>query len=195
MKKMLALVFILGASPMGLLSAEAAPRAELTGDAYFSADATPALAADTEVTVTRTDAIENIEQMPPTAYAPDDLQTHATFLVASDANISSVAASAEKVAIEYREPAKLFGFIEVEAPITVAVSASGTATVEYPWYGFLLTEKEDLLSAKVQYAVSAVRDTSYPASTTATTTLSVEEQADLLDTVHGILLTELEVSI
>lgn len=110
-------------------------------------------------------------------------RTHAAVLLRSDANVSAIALSPARVMLRYREPAKLFGFIRVQLPVEVSVTADGKTSVTYPWYSFLYATNETSLSVRTDAAARS----DLPA---ASSTLSAAEQATLLDSLHAILKSE-----
>ncbi|HCR52650.1 TPA: hypothetical protein DIV48_03355 [Candidatus Kaiserbacteria bacterium] len=176
--------------------AETAP--SLTADAGIGVSAT-ASAANAEVTVfTR----ENVRAQPDangnststaareaafgTAVSAEAklLRTRAAAILDSDAKVSAVGFSAQEVSLEYRQPARLFGFVPVLIPVAVTVNASGTATVRYPWYRFLLAGDEAGLAVKAQAAVDREFGT---AGVAAEAGFSAAMQARLLDSLHATM--------
>lgn len=129
------------------------------------------------------------EAAPGTAISAEarQLRTRAATILASDAKVSAVAFSAQGVSLEYRQPAKLFGFVPVFVPVTVTVNASGSATVRYPWYRFLLAGDEAGLAVKAQAAV----DKEFGAAGAAGEAgFSAATQARLLDSLHATMKNE-----
>ena len=113
------------------------------------------------------------------AGASNDLQAHAKALVSSDQNVSSVSLSSTTVSMTYREPAKLFGFIKVHVPVQVTINTAGTATVSYPWYGFLLATNQAGLSIQAQALAQQ--------NASAAATFTQHDEAKILDSLHTVL--------
>ncbi|NNM83619.1 hypothetical protein HKL94_00130 [Candidatus Parcubacteria bacterium] len=113
------------------------------------------------------------------------LHTHAAALVASDTNVSSVTLSPQKVTLSYKEPAKLFGFIGVWVPVSVSVGATGTTTVAYPWYSFLMSTNQAALTIRAQAAVDKEM-----VAASSSNRLSANMQTRVLDSLHAVLSSE-----
>ncbi|KKW44028.1 MAG: hypothetical protein UY94_C0037G0004 [Parcubacteria group bacterium GW2011_GWA2_56_21] len=96
--------------------------------------------------------------------SPADVSTDAelsSFIAAqvqADKNVSQVEASADNVAVTYKQNAKLFGFIPITVDATATVDAGGKVNVKYPWYAFLASTNKADLKAKIQSRVDAVLD-------------------------------------
>ncbi len=182
---------IVAISPFVPLVAHAATSATIIGniDARLSSDASTTGAGMTfetkPIVITRANIrIGSDTQTAGTdATSSESLQTHAKALISEDTKVSSVELSGDKVAISYQEPAKLFGFIQITIPVTVAVTASGATSIQYPWYSFLLS------SDRASLAVRA-RDATAPeltVKTNASAKFSVTEQEHILDSLHEVL--------
>jgi hypothetical protein len=122
-----------------------------------------------------------------TSSAHAALRMHAAKLTASDAKVTSVILSSRKVSLWYREPARLFGFIPLTVPVQISVDTNGTATVLYPWYGFLLSADQAALVVRAQ---AAARQELGGERSSANSSLSTEAQARLLDSLHALLVEE-----
>jgi len=116
----------------------------------------------------------------------EGLREQADAIVSGDPKASTVVLSKDTVSLSYREPAKLFGFIGVEVPVTVSVHADGIAAVNYPWYSFLLSTDQTSLMIKTQAAISSTLG----AKTNTSATLSVTEKAHLLSALHDVMRSE-----
>ncbi len=140
---------------------------------------TTAGADDTTILMTREDL-----QSTSTAPAEEDgtLAAHVRSRLADDARIDSVMLSSKQVSLTYRVPTKLFGFINVQTPLQVTVSADGTTSVTYPWYGFLLTGNQAGLTLRAQAAAQSVI-----ASPSVSGTISAQTQATLFDSLTTAL--------
>ncbi len=55
----------------------------------------------------------------------------------ADENMKAADISEDEVAIDYSEPAKLFGVIPTNLGFTISADASGRVKVRFPWYRFL----------------------------------------------------------
>ena len=84
-----------------------------------------------------------------------DLSGYIAAEMKADKNISSVESASGEVAVTYKQPAKLFGFIPVTIAATATVDASGNVEVSYPWYAFLMVTNESDLEARIQDSVDA----------------------------------------
>ncbi|MHB0865605.1 MAG: hypothetical protein ACYC1Y_01760 [Minisyncoccota bacterium] len=193
---------LVAVSPLASLAAHAATDATLTGNVGISlsgdastsgsgavnmgTDARATAPAETEpIVITRADVRTGLDTQTTSADASssESLQTHAKTVVSGDARVSSVELSSDKVALSYEEPAKLFGFIQVTIPVTVAVTADGTTSIEYPWYGFLLSSDRTSLAVRARDAASQ----ELAAKTNTSAKFSVAEQEQILDSLHEVL--------
>ncbi len=76
---------------------------------------------------------------------PDDIEKAEDFLdlvgatVLSDENIEEVSLSFEKIKMNYPQPAKLFGFFNIDMMASAEVNEKGEVKMSFPWYRFLTT--------------------------------------------------------
>jgi hypothetical protein len=111
-----------------------------------------------------------------------DLKHFAETKLKGDENADEVKLSSTTVETAYPTHARLFGFIPMSLQTHVAVNNDGTVSVTFPWYAFFFgTEKDKLQSDITEAAQTAV------GSTTASTTLSAQMQAHLLDAILSTL--------
>ena len=122
----------------------------------------------------------------------DSLKTKADLLANEDARVSSVTLSSQNVAVTYHEPARLFGFVSISVPVTVSVDANGAVRVNYPWYSFLFSTDQPGLTIRAKAAVANTLASS-TAHTGTDATLTIAEQAKLLDSIHAVLADNAEV--
>ena len=100
-------------------------------------------------------AVEATVSSPSGVETQADLSGYIAAEMKADKNISSVESASGEVAVTYKQPAKLFGFIPVTIAATATVDASGNVEVSYPWYAFLMVTNESDLEARIQDSVAA----------------------------------------
>lgn len=84
-----------------------------------------------------------------------DLSGFIAAQIKGDTNVDAIQSTSDSVAVTYKVPAKLLGFIPMNVAATAVVNADGSVTVNYPWYGFLLSTDGNL-NARVEGAVQSV---------------------------------------
>lgn len=74
-----------------------------------------------------------------------------------DANLKSVDVSDDKVEVEYKEPAKLFGFINSSVTAHATADIKGNVEVSYPWYHIFMKKQTSsaALQSKIALAIAA----------------------------------------
>jgi hypothetical protein len=121
----------------------------------------------------------------------DDLSGYVAAQMKSDANVSSVDTASDHVALTYKEPAKLFGFIPVTIDTTATADASGNVTISYPWWAYLATKDNADVQAKVQDGVNATLGTNASATANANAQASAQltaaQQAKLIASIKEAL--------
>lgn len=159
---------------------EGSTTASATVSAQVGGSETPAITSSEKPLVMSRDDL----RVTTTASAEEDgsLAAHVRARLAADTHIDSVALSSKQVSLTYRVPAKLFGFIRVETPLRITVSASGATTVSYPWYGFLLTGNQAGVTLRAQSAAQSVL-----ATPTISDAISAQTQATLFDSLTTAL--------
>lgn len=192
-------------SPVMPLAAHAEAGATLTGNAGISVSGIGVAATNTNldgtailkaepIVITRATIKASLAASNGTsaeATSSESLRTQATALVSEDARISSVVLSNTKVSLSYQEPAKLFGFINVNVPVEVSVAANGSTVIDYPWYSFLLSSDQAGLAIRAQAAVSSA----LPARTNASVELSAADEARVLSSLHEVMRSEADGSV
>ena len=154
-----------------------------TGTAQAGADAT--VTDETPIVVTREDVgLAGTNAATTSASASSSLRAQANALAKTDMHVSSIRLSSNKVSISYTVPAKILGMIGISIPVELSVDASGTTSVRYPWYSFLLST--DRVGLAIRTEAVAREDLAHE-SPNATGGLSVAAQAHLLDSLHAIL--------
>jgi len=90
---------------------------------------------------------------------PDDIETQENFVdfigavTLSDENIESVSFNFKKIVMEYDQPAKLFGFINIDMGATAEVDEAGKVKVKFPWYRFLTRNNATEVKTNIQNSV------------------------------------------
>ena len=74
---------------------------------------------------------------PENVNSPKDFLDLVGATVLSDENIESVSLDSKEIKMEYRQPAKLFGFIPMSLTAQVELSGTDQLKVKFPWYTFL----------------------------------------------------------
>lgn len=121
----------------------------------------------------------------------DDLDAYARTAMTADANIQAMRATADGVALSYKERAYFLGFIPASLTTTAQADANGDVSVKYPWYGFLFrkshTDLQTSLKANVQASMNSVMEAGTGTTTSgamAMGSLDAGEQAAFLDAMH-----------
>jgi len=78
-----------------------------------------------------------IEILALTVETEEDLQAFAVAMVYNDVNIEEVTFGFQKISIDYSQPAKLFGFIDIDYTYHAEVDELGRIKVQFPWWMFL----------------------------------------------------------
>lgn len=166
------------------------------GSAQGSADATATMETTAAIEIapliiTRGDVDAGTVQA--TVSAPSSVKTRADLSgyvagqMKADANLSSVEAASDNVAVMYKQHARLFGFIPVTVNATANVDASGNVTVSYPWYAFLMATNKSDLEAKIQSRVTTDLNANVNAQAEAATQLSADAQAKVIAAVQAAM--------
>lgn len=113
-----------------------------------------------------------------------ELKTYGNAVMMEDGNLKSISFTDQSATVEYKEHAKLLGFIPVLVNVRVEALADGSVTVHYPWYRFLLITNESKLKTDLETAAKVTLEDSSSQSNTA---LSVSTQARLVDGLHTVL--------
>lgn len=79
-------------------------------------------------------------------------------VIEKDASVQMATSSTDEISLSYLEPAKLFGFIPMQVPMTATAKSSGDLMVDYPWYGFAVTGKKSDVETKLDENLSATLD-------------------------------------
>jgi hypothetical protein len=102
----------------------------------------------------------NFAGSPASVSSNADLAAYIATQMKGDADIAEIQASADSVAVTYKEHAKLFGFISSSLNATAIVDGAGTVTVKRPWYSFMFSTSDKAeLEATIQDRVNAVLGT------------------------------------
>ncbi len=101
---------------------------------------TPILKDDTaKVPVVKTDSrvtISGFDQV-----GQNTINTNIKYALVTNPDVTYVAITKDLVTVNYKAPAKLFGFIGIKMNVHVVSDANGKVTVTLPWYKFLVSTK------------------------------------------------------
>jgi hypothetical protein len=130
-----------------------------------------------------------------TVSSTTDLDLYTRTVTEQDASVENVVVKEDSVAVSYREPAKILGFIPTELIVTVEVENNGTVSVRYPWYAFLAGKNAGELKPGLQLHIGDILKNATTTSATATTTasatttekLSPQVRAELIKAIHTAL--------
>ncbi len=121
----------------------------------------------------------------------DDLSAYAKSTIASDDNVERITAASDSVAVSYREPARLFGFIPMHIPATADADASGAVRIHYPWYRFLVATNSADLQSSVESRVHA----SLAGNAKVSGGFSASDRARVIAALHSALQAEADASL
>lgn len=113
----------------------------------------------------------------------EELKAVVETIMKKDPNVVAVVLSEDEVMFSYRQPVKLFGFVRLYVPVRVSIDASGKTSVQYPWYGPLLSSEKTALVVRTE----AVADTHVSSETRSRSLFSLETEARLLRALHATL--------
>lgn len=83
----------------------------------------------------------------------NDLTAFEATSLRADPNVRSISLSQSSVQVSYDEQGQLFGFLPVVMPVTANVDPAGNVTVNYPWYGFLVSANKNALETALNAGV------------------------------------------
>ena len=89
-----------------------------------------------------------------TVSTEEELEVFTQALVVNDSNIENVVVAEDRVDIDYKQPAKLFGFIPIKLTVKSSIDTKGEVKVKFPWYSFLSSTNKK----KVEAAKEEVKD-------------------------------------
>lgn len=121
-----------------------------------------------------------------------DLSAFIQGQMTADTNVQEVQASSDGVQVTYKVPGKFLGFIPVQIDTTATVHADGSVSIDYPWYGFLVSTTSDL-QASVESRVHAALDAggaSADVSGNANVLATAQERAQLIEEIRVALQAE-----
>lgn len=138
------------------------------------------------IVVTRSDA--DADSSEPTIAAANvsssgDLNSFVKSEMKADANLGSVGVDSNSVNVNYKEQAKLFGFIPMKTSVTVTVDNSGNVTLHYPWYRFLMSVDDSNLKTNLQSNAAAAMS----ANANVNSTASLSTKAEVVEAVVNTL--------
>lgn len=82
----------------------------------------------------------------------------------ADGNVTVATSSTDEISLSYLEPAKLFGFIPMQVPVTATAKSDGNLSVDYPWYGFAVKGEKEKVAGKLEESIGAKLDSQNGAS-------------------------------
>jgi hypothetical protein len=148
---------------------------------FESATSSESDAADSDIEVGR----DSADTATTTIDAPEHVSNHGelrSFLnhvVKGDDRITDVHVSSTSVETRYEMPAKFLWTIPTNLTADVSVNSAGSVTITYPWYAFLFAKHDSDIVSQLEQSTAT--------STNATTTLSANTQAHLLNLILSIL--------
>ena len=89
----------------------------------------------------------------------EDLHDFTQAVIIGNERIKEIKIEEDIFKLEYKEPAKLFGFINVEMNAKVEVDEVGEVKVKFPWYKFLTTSKASESKEQIIDALEGIEDT------------------------------------
>ncbi len=166
-----------------------------SADAGVSAtvQANTSVSANTsQIVVTRADVdagtVGGNATTPADVHAEGDLYGFIASSMHADSNLSAASASSHAISVTYKEPARLFAVIPMTLEVTATVNADGSATVSYPWYGFLFAKDSASLTSDVQTAVAADVGLNPSPAVAANGTFAADMQARLITDVQAAMM-------
>jgi len=97
-----------------------------------------AVKADARVTISDFDQVSQ-----------DKINTNIQYALATDPDLTYAAITKDSVTVNYKAPAKLFGFISMHMNIHVVSDADGKVSVSFPWYKFLVASNFNNVSGEM----------------------------------------------
>jgi hypothetical protein len=88
----------------------------------------------------------------------EELNEYTRALTQSDPNIENIVITEKMVALDYRFPAKLFGFINIDYTYHAEVDEFGRIKVKLPWYLFLTQNNAGDVTSDLEERLSSVGD-------------------------------------
>lgn len=112
----------------------------------------------------------------------NDLSAYVASQMAADANLISVNAAPDHVAVTYAEPVTLLGCIPINIDATVTVDSSGTISIAYPWWAFGASSNQTQLQTRLHSSVNAAIG-----GAQAGAPLTAQQEAQLVAAIEGAL--------
>lgn len=109
------------------------------------------------ISVTRSDAeaMAGADMAAGEVSSEADLETFAAASINSDANLQGMEFSDEEIAVSYKQPGKILGFIPVLVTVEASLDAEGNIDLDYPWYQFIVVTDRAELESELQSEVGA----------------------------------------
>lgn len=107
---------------------------------------------------------EKTQEEPPVSSewveSEEDLRAFAGVVVRTQSHLEQLSVSREKVTLQIKDDAHLFGVISISLPVTIETDASGEVRIYYPWYSFAATGKGRASEASIKDSVSLIFENS-----------------------------------
>lgn len=109
--------------------------------------------ADADINDTEESSVSDANEV----HTSQDFSHFVALKAKHDANIKSVDVTDDKVEVEYKEPAKLFGFINSSVTAHATADIKGNVEVSYPWYHIFMKKQSSsaALQSKIALAIAA----------------------------------------
>lgn len=88
----------------------------------------------------------------------DGLADYAERVAAIDKNVKKIVIDESGVQVNYRQPAKLFGFIPFSLTVSASVDNEGKVKVKFPWYTFFVKHTMQDLKFNLEESVQAMNE-------------------------------------
>lgn len=117
----------------------------------------------------------------------NDIESFTSDVVKRDTNIGNLNLSPDVVSVDYKTPAKLFGFIPAAVSAHIEVAKDATYSISYPWYSFLFSTSKQEVEDNVSSALKDVVQHTATDGGQAAEEFSVKLQATIAHSVLSVL--------
>jgi len=133
-----------------------------------------------------TDHKDWIEILSTSVSDEEDLELYALATAATDENVEEIAINFGEIKMDYKQPAKLFGIINIEYTTTVVFDGEeiypdeyGRVKVKFPWYRVFTKNQGDELKTELESGLSEIDSENY-----------LERQQEAIQTMSNIMKTK-----